>query len=246
MLHKLRLLTAGESHGPAVTAILEGIPAQAPVSRERLQHQMKRRMLGYGRGGWMKIETDEIEITGGIRFGKTIGSPISIVVRNRDFANWQREMSVWGTGDEKKAVHRPRPGHADLAGGLKYGEHDLRNILERASARETVARTGAGSICRQLLELVGIEIASHVVSIGDVESPLKEPSWEQMAAVQDSDRLRCVDPHAEEQMMAAIDRAKKDRDTLGGVFRWWRVMSCRDSARTFSGIANSTAGLPRP
>lgn len=212
--------TAGESHGPAVTAILEGLPAGVEISRTELQHQMKRRMLGYGRGGRMKIETDEIEITGGIRFGKTIGSPISMLVRNRDFANWEKEMNVWESStDAKKIVHRPRPGHADLPGGLKYNEHDMRNILERASARETVARTAAGSLCRQFVALTGIEIASHVVSIGEIESTDMNPAWNEIASIQESDRLRCVDPVVEQKMIELIDRAKKEKETLGGIFQ---------------------------
>lgn len=216
---KLRLLTSGESHGPAVTAIVDGLPSGLSVSRKELQHQMARRQWGYGRGGRMKIETDEVEITGGIRFGKTIGSPVAIVVRNRDFQNWQTEMAVWDdSGDSKRRVRRPRPGHADLAGGQKYGEHDLRNILERASARETVARVATGAICRQLLETVGIQIASHVLSLGHIESSLKNPAWEQIVPIQDSEKLRCVDSAAEEKMVAEIEEAKKRKETLGGVF----------------------------
>ena len=216
---KIRFLTSGESHGPAVTAILEGMPAGLALSREKLQHQMSRRQRGYGRGGRMKIETDEIEITGGIRFGKTIGSPITIVVRNRDFQNWQEAMSVWDNPAEpKKTVHRPRPGHTDLPGGQKFGEHDLRNILERASARETVGRVAAGSICRQLLEIAGVQIASHVLSVGHIESPLKSPAWDQIQRIQDSEKLRCADLDAEEKMVLEIEEAKKRKETLGGVF----------------------------
>ena len=215
---KIRLLTSGESHGPAVTAILEGLPGQLPISREKLQQQMRRRMMGYGRGGRMKIETDEVEITGGLRFGKTIGSPVGILVRNRDFANWEDVMSPWGPEDSRREVHRPRPGHADLAGGLKFGEHDLRNILERASARETVARTAAGALCKQLLEHAGIEIASHVLSVGRAAVPSRRFDWSEIVAVQDSEKLRCADAAAEEQMIAEIDEAKKRKETLGGVF----------------------------
>lgn len=218
MFRKLRMLTAGESHGPGLSAILEGLPAQIPVSREQLQHQMKRRQLGYGRGGRMKIENDEVEITGGIRFGKTIGSPIGLLIRNRDFQNWQQAMSVWEEpGEGKKSVRRPRPGHADLPGGLKYGEHDLRNILERASARESAARTAAGSLCRQFVEKAGIAIASHVLSTGGIRSQLETPTWEQILSVQDSERLRCCDPSSEEKMIEAVDQAKTNRETLGGV-----------------------------
>lgn len=218
MFRKLRMLTAGESHGPGLSAILEGLPAQMPVSHEQLQHQMKRRQLGYGRGGRMKIENDEVEITGGIRFGKTIGSPIGLLIRNRDFQNWQQAMSVWEEpGEGKKSVRRPRPGHADLPGGLKYGEYDLRNILERASARESAARTAAGSLCRQFVEKAGIAIASHVLSTGGIRSQLETPTWEQILSVQDSERLRCCDPSSEEKMIEAVDQAKTNRETLGGV-----------------------------
>ena len=219
-LRRIRLLTAGESHGPSLTGVLEGLPAQLPLSREKLQHQMRRRQLGYGRGARMKIETDEVEITGGVRFGKTTGAPIGISIRNQDFQNWQEEMAVWEAPlEQKRFVHKPRPGHADLAGGLKYGEHDLRNILERASARETAVRTAAGALCRQLLELTNIEIASHVLVIGGVEAADKNPAWAVIASVQDSERLRCVDPSAEEKIVALIDEAKTRKETLGGIFQ---------------------------
>lgn len=219
-LRRIRLLTAGESHGPAVSAILEGLPAGVRMNRANLQKQMRRRMLGYGRGGRMKIETDEVEVTGGLRFGKTIGSPLSFLVRNRDFVNWQQDMSVWEESNlQKPPLHRPRPGHADLPGGLKYNEHDLRNILERASARETVARTAAGALCRQLLEQLKIEIASHVLSIGTIEISEKNALWDEIVTIQESDRMRCVDPAVEEMMMAEIEQAKKERETLGGIFQ---------------------------
>jgi chorismate synthase len=218
-LRKLRLLTAGESHGPALTAILEGLPAQLPISREKLQHQMKRRQLGFGRGARMKIETDEVEIKSGIRSGKTLGTPIGILIRNRDFQNWEDVMNIWDTPSQsKKTVHRPRPGHADLAGGLKYGEKDLRNILERASARETAARTAAGSLCRQLLEQAGIEIASHVIRIGNVLVSDRNQTWENVLKVQDSDRLRCADAAIEQQMMEQVIAAQQNKETLGGEF----------------------------
>lgn len=219
-LRKLRLLTAGESHGPGMLAILEGFPAHVPVSREKLQLQMRRRQLGYGRGGRMKIETDEVEVMGGIRGGKTLGSPIGLLVRNLDFQNWKDVMSVWEQPVEsKKRVSRPRPGHADLAGGLKYNEHDLRNILERASARETVVRSAAGFICKQLLEQLGIQIGSHVVTIGSVHSTEKNPAWDSIRTVQQSERLRCVDSSSEDRMIAAVDEAKQKKETLGGIFQ---------------------------
>jgi chorismate synthase len=216
---KLRLLTAGESHGPALTAILEGLPAHIPISQEKLQHQMKRRQLGYGRGARMKIENDQVEITAGLRFGKTLGSPISLMVRNRDFQNWEEIMNVWQEPSQaKRAVHRPRPGHADLAGGLKYGEQDLRNILERASARESAARTAAGALCAQLLEHAGIQIASHVTRIGSVSLSERNIAWEKIQSVQDSDLLRCTDKAIEQQMVKQVDSAQQNKETLGGEF----------------------------
>ncbi len=212
-------MTAGESHGPALTAVLEGLPAGLVISHEKLQHQMKRRQLGHGRGGRMKIETDEVEITGGLRFGKTLGTPVSLIIRNRDFHNWEEIMNVWQEpAQNKRSVHRPRPGHADLAGGLKYGEKDLRNILERASARESAARTAAGTLCRFLLEHAGIEIASHVLRIGSVALPDQNVEWDRILSVQDSDQLRCVDSMIEQKMVAEVDAAQQNKETLGGEF----------------------------
>ncbi len=217
-LRKIRLVTSGESHGPALTAILEGLPAQLAISREKLQHQMRRRQLGYGRGGRMKIESDQVEITGGLRFGKTTGAPVGLTIRNLDFSNWKEIMDVWQEPQYKKrVVQRPRPGHADLAGGLKYGHHDLRDVLERASARETASRAAAGALCRQLLEQLGMEIASHVVRIGAV-SLNRNFTWEELLDIQDSERLRCVDPSVEQKMMEQIDAAQQAKETLGGEF----------------------------
>lgn len=218
-LKKLRLLTAGESHGPAQSGILEGLPAQLVLSQDEIQRQMKRRQVGFGRGGRMKIETDEVEITAGLRFGRTLGSPIHFTVQNRDFQNWRDAMSVWGEPPQNaRSVFAPRPGHADLPGGQKYGEHDLRNILERASARETVVRNAAGAICRQLLACAGIEIASHVLSIGSASTGKTDVTWEEVAQVQNSELLRCADPVSEKQMVEQIEEAKRRKETLGGVF----------------------------
>jgi chorismate synthase len=218
-LRILRLLTAGESHGPAQSGILEGLPAGLTLSIEEIQRQMKRRQLGFGRGGRMKIETDEVEFTAGIRFGKTLGSPVHFTVQNRDFVNWKDAMSVWGEPPQNaKHVFSPRPGHADLAGGQKYDQHDLRNILERASARETVIRTAAGAICKQMIHAcAGIEIVSHVLSIGTVSSQAAS-SWDDVASVQNSELLRCVDKTAEKKMVELIEEAKRKKETLGGVF----------------------------
>ncbi|HSE41731.1 MAG TPA: chorismate synthase [Acidobacteriota bacterium] len=218
-LRILRLITAGESHGPAQSGILEGLPSGLELSLEEIQHQLKRRQLGFGRGGRMKIETDEVEFTAGIRFGKTLGSPLHFIVRNRDFQNWKEQMAVWGEPPENpKNVFAPRPGHADLAGGQKYDQHDLRNILERASARETVIRTAAGAICKQMIAAcAGIEIVSHVVSIGNVATT-DNAEWEGVAAIQNSDVLRCIDSAAEKKMVELIEEAKRRKETLGGTF----------------------------
>jgi chorismate synthase len=216
---KIRLLTAGESHGPDVSAILEGIPAGLLLSVEDIRRDMKRRQLGYGRGGRMKIEIDDVEFTAGIRHATTLGSPIGFLIRNRDFANWQDVMGIWEAAEQKRAVHRPRPGHADLAGGLKYSHKDLRNVLERASARETVARVAAGSICRQLLKVFGIEVASHVITIGHITLESRDVGWDEIQRVQDSDLLRCVDSEVEKRMIGEVDEAKKKKDTLGGIFQ---------------------------
>jgi len=217
-LQKLRLLTAGESHGPAQSGILEGIPAHLKLSLDEIQRQMKRRQVGFGRGGRMKIETDEVEITAGIRFGKTLGSPIHVVVQNRDFQNWRDAMAVWGEAPANpKSAFAPRPGHADLPGGQKYDEHDFRNILERASARETVVRTAFGAICKQLLSSAGIEIGSHVISIGSIFSKA-DASWDEIMQVQNSEVLRCVDANVEKQMVEQIEEAKRRKETLGGIF----------------------------
>jgi chorismate synthase len=217
-LQKLRLITAGESHGPAQSGILEGIPAHLQLSLDEIQRQMKRRQVGFGRGGRMKIETDEVEIAAGVRFGKTLGSPIHVVVQNRDFQNWRDAMSVWGEAPSNpKSAFAPRPGHADLPGGQKYDEHDFRNILERASARETVVRTAFGAICKQLLSFVGIEIGSHVISIGSI-SGKADASWEEILQVQNNEVLRCVDAAVEKQMVEQIEEAKRRKETLGGIF----------------------------
>lgn len=218
-LQKLRLLTAGESHGPAQSGILEGIPAHLQLSLDEIQRQMKRRQVGFGRGGRMKIETDEVEITAGVRFGKTLGSPIHVVVQNRDFQNWRDAMSVWGEiPPNPKSAFSPRPGHADLPGGQKYNEHDFRNILERASARETVVRTALGAICKQLLAAAGVEIASHVISIGSVSSDNADSTWDEIKQVQYNEVLRCVDASAEKRMVEQIEEAKRRKETLGGIF----------------------------
>jgi chorismate synthase len=215
---RLRLTTAGESHGPALTAILEGVPAGLAIDRERLRSDMARRQHGYGRGGRMKIETDAVEVTAGVRGGATLGSPVAFRIVNRDFANWKGAMDPWEIDPETAAarrVRRPRPGHADLAGAQKYGADDLRDVLERASARETAARVAAGAVCRMLLAECGIGVASGVLSLGAVASEVPR-SWESLAKVDEGSPLRALDRNLEKRMVAAIDEAKAKGETLGG------------------------------
>lgn len=217
----LRFLTAGESHGPALTVVVEGLPAGVRIDRASIDADLRRRQGGYGRGGRMKIETDGVEVLSGVRHGSTLGSPVTLLVRNRDHANWLDVMSPDPQPEEarqRRALKRPRPGHADLAGALKYGTEDLRNVLERASARETTMRVAAGGLARALLSAVGIELRSHVLRIGaaavDDETPIP---WDELAAV-DADPVRCARAGAAGAMVTEIDRAKKAGDTLGGTF----------------------------
>ena len=218
----LRYLTAGESHGPALTAILEGMPAGVPVSAERVNRDLRRRMQGYGRGGRMQIERDEAEIQSGVRHGKSLGSPIALRIANRDWENWRRTMAVEGPEGsgppERPPVTRPRPGHADLGGGLKFDQHDLRNILERASARETAARVAVGAVCKCLLHAFGIELFGHVVEMGGIRARLDGLSLEEIRAQAEESPLRCADPMAARQIMAKVDDAQARGTSLGGVF----------------------------
>jgi chorismate synthase len=216
----LRFTTAGESHGPALTVVVDGMPAGVPIDRAAIDSDLRRRQGGYGRGGRMKIETDTVEITAGVRHGLTLGSPVSLLVRNRDHENWRDVMSPDPQPDaarERRRLRYPRPGHADLAGALKYGTRDLRNILERASARETTMRVAAGGLARALLFAAGAEVRSHVLRIGQASLPAGPPvPWRALDAVEES-AVRCVDPAAAERMIEEIDRAKKEGDTVGGV-----------------------------
>jgi len=215
----LRFLTAGESHGPGLTVVVDGLPAGVPVEREAIDADLRRRQGGYGRGGRMKIETDAVEILSGVRHGRSLGSPVSLVVRNRDHENWADVMSPDpqpASARERRRLRYPRPGHADLAGALKYGTDDLRNVLERASARETTARVAAGALAKALLRATGTEVRSHVVRIGRAGMPEGLVAWEALDRVEESP-VRCVDAAAAEAMIAEIDRAKKDGDTVGGV-----------------------------
>jgi len=219
MARVLRFLTAGESHGPALTVVVEGLPAGVPVVRERIDADLRRRQGGYGRGGRMQIERDSAEIVSGVRHGRSLGSPIALLIRNRDHENWKDVMSPEPQPDsarERRRLRYPRPGHADLAGALKYGTSDLRNVLERASARETTARVAAGALAKALLLEAGAEIRSHVIRIGAAATGAYSLPWEALAGVEESP-VRCADARAAAAMVAEIDRAKQDGDTLGGV-----------------------------
>jgi chorismate synthase len=215
----LKLTTAGESHGPQLTAILEGIPAGLAVDPKFVSAEMARRQHGYGRGGRMKIEKDEAIFEGGLRGGLTLGSPIAISVANRDYENWRSAMDPLETDPEAahaKRLTRPRPGHADLAGGMKFGARDLRDVLERASARESAARVAAGAVCKLLLSECGISIASGVLSVGSVVDTRSPRSFASLEKVRDDSPLRAIDSELEKQMVAAVDIAKKEGETLGG------------------------------
>ena len=214
----LRFLSAGESHGQALVITLDGMPAGLDIDIDALNAQLRRRQGGYGRGRRMAIESDRAEILAGVRHGRTTGAPIAMLIRNRDWVNWQqtmyveREMPDGASGAKKPEVTRPRPGHADLAGAIKYGHEDIRDVLERASARETASRVAAGSLARQLLGRFGIRIASHVSSIGDVALPeTRIVSFEEARAIDEDAPLRCVDTALQQKMIAVIDAAKPSR-----------------------------------
>ncbi|MBF0491797.1 MAG: chorismate synthase [Deltaproteobacteria bacterium] len=214
----LRYLTSGESHGPALTVILEGMPAGVPVSSEKINIQLWRRQQGYGRGGRMSIEKDEVQILSGIRFGQTLGSPITLQVHNKDWVSWQEEMAIEGKfGKLKRVVTKPRPGHADLVGGMKYNHRDLRNILERASARETTVRVACGALVRQLLEALGVPLTSYVKSIGRVKVSAEPPAFDKLVARCEKSPVRTFDAKAELAMIKIIDQARKSGNSLGGV-----------------------------
>jgi chorismate synthase len=215
----LRLITAGESHGPGLTCLVEGLPAGLAIAPEDLNVDMARRQLGHGRGGRMKIERDTAEVTGGIRHGRTLGGPIALQVANRDYANWEERMNPWPVAEEVAEVHLPRPGHADLVGTQKYKQSDVRNILERASARETAARVAGGALCKAFLRALGVEVRSHVVQIASVHAP--DPGraleLEDFAEV-DNSAVRCLDADATRAMVREIDDLRKANESLGGVF----------------------------
>jgi chorismate synthase len=215
----LRLTTAGESHGPGLTCILEGMPAGLELDREALDADLRRRQLGHGRGGRMKIERDHANVTAGVRHGRTLGGPVALQVPNRDFANWEERMNPWPVdGAEISEVHLPRPGHADLVGTQKYGLSDVRDILERASARDTAAHVAGGAVCKTFLTSLGVSVHSHVIQITGVTAPrrsdLRPEDFEQV----DESPVRCLDADASRQMVAEIDRLRKANESLGGVF----------------------------
>ena len=217
----IRFTTAGESHGRALVSILEGIPAGLPLVAEDVDRELRRRMAGHGRGARMKIEQDAVEFLSGVRAGETLASPIALLIWNRDWDNWRDVMAPEPDGADagarRRKVTRPRPGHADLVGSLKYDRSDARDILERASARETAARVACGAVCRRLLAEFGVEIGSHVVELGSVAAPVPDPLPTPLNEAADRSPVRCLDAGAGEAMVAAIDEATAARDSLGGV-----------------------------
>jgi chorismate synthase len=216
---ELRLITAGESHGPGLTCIVEGLPAGLELSEEAINADMARRQLGHGRGGRMKIEKDAAEVTAGVRHGRTLGGPVALQVRNRDYANWEDRMNPWPVDEEIAEVHLPRPGHADLVGVQKYKHSDVRNILERASARETAARVAGGALCKAFLRALGVEVHSHVVQIASVIAPERaEALTAADFAEVDASPVRCLDPEAAKAMVREIDDLRRANESLGGVF----------------------------
>jgi len=215
----LRYFTAGESHGPCLTAMIDGVPAGFPVDVAKINHDLWRRQQGYGRGGRMLIEKDEVQIRSGVRWGETLGSPVALGIENRDWKNWTKKMSSAPEDrDEKIAVTKPRPGHADLTGILKYNHSDIRNVLERASARDTVSRTAVGSFCKQLLSPFGIKVMGYLRSLGNIEAKSDGMTYEEIFARAEESPVRIADKDAEEKMIALIDDCKNKGDTLGGIF----------------------------
>jgi len=213
-----RFTTAGESHGPGLVAVVEGLPAGLELSPDDIDRDLARRQLGHGRGGRMKIEQDRAAVTAGLRHGRTLGSPLALRIENRDFANWEQRMSPWPVNGEVEEVHLPRPGHADLAGMQKFGFSDVRDVLERASARETAARVAAGGLAKAFLRELGASVRSHVLRIGSVEAPRPERLAREDFAEVDDSPVRCIDAAASDAMVEEIDRARKANESLGGVF----------------------------
>jgi len=218
----MRYLTAGESHGPQLTVIIEGVPAGMPLLAEHINESLKRRQKGYGRGRRMEIESDRVEIVSGVRHGVTIGSPITFVIENKDWKHWKNIMGIephlYEDVEVKRKVTRPRPGHADLNGGMKYNHRDMRNVLERSSARETAARVAAGAVAKQLLSYLQVEITSHVIEIGGVKAEVDyKMGMDDMRRISEESPVRCLDKLAETKMMEVIDQAKKEGDSIGGI-----------------------------
>lgn len=216
----LRYLTAGETHGPQLTAIIEGLPSNLKLDFEEMNFQMHRRQKGHGRGRRMQIEKDTADIVGGVRHGKTTGAPVAVVVKNNDWKHWTSVMNIEpieGSDEDKRRVHRPRPGHADLNGGLKYNLKDLRNVLERSSARETAARVAVGAIARQLLAEFGIKVAGQVIRIGEIEAPPNQLPVDELIRLTEESSVRVVDKETEQKMMDHIDQIKAEGDSIGGI-----------------------------
>jgi chorismate synthase len=214
----VRFVTAGESHGPGLTAIVEGLPAGLELRPEDIDRDLARRQLGHGRGGRMKIEKDRADVVAGVRHGRTLGSPVALRVDNRDYRNWEERMNPWPVDAEVAEVHLPRPGHADLPGLLKYGHTDVRNVLERASARETAARVAAGALAKALLRDLGVVVLSHVTRIGSVSAPERDGLRPEDFEGVDESPVRCLDDEASAAMVAEIDTARKANESLGGVY----------------------------
>jgi chorismate synthase len=220
----IRFLTAGESHGRGLVCIIEGLPANLELSSEYINRELERRQRGYGRGGRMKIEKDRVQILSGVRFGKTLGGPIALFIENKDWENWKEKMAVEGERPETAVPFtRPRPGHADLAGGIKYNQRDLRNVLERASARETACRVALGAVCKRFLEELGVFVGSYVVSIGPVSPPIEEQDLIKRHQLAEQSEVRFPDPSKDKEFIELIDRAKEMGESLGGVFEVFAV-----------------------
>src|SRR5918998_1369443 len=214
----LRFTTAGESHGPGLVAVLEGLPAGLRLAPEDIDADLARRQLGHGRGGRMKIEKDRAQVMAGIRHGRTLGSPVAIRIENRDYANWEERMSPWPVAATVDEVHLPRPGHADLAGVQKFGFTDVRDVLERASARETAARVAVGAVAKTFLRALGVDVLSHVTRIGGVEAPERDELSPADFEGVDESPVRCLDAEASQAMVAEIDSARKANESLGGTY----------------------------
>ncbi|HDR3343718.1 TPA: chorismate synthase [Bacillus cereus] len=219
----MRYITAGESHGPQLTTIIEGVPAGLSLVADDINEELARRQKGYGRGRRMQIETDQVQILSGVRHGETLGSPIALVVENRDFAHWTKIMGAEPLTEQeekemKRKVTKPRPGHADLNGAIKYGHRDMRNVLERSSARETTVRVAAGAVAKKVLAELGIKVAGHVIEIGGVQAKeITYSSIEELKSITEASPVRCLDDEAGKQMMKAIDDAKANGDSIGGI-----------------------------